>query len=96
MTISTRGGGQAFAIVVPARVVEIPAVLDTEGVAVEGLIGVTSSEERGAVWVLCGCYFGGGVEVARGRPEVRGGEMSGFGATGRSGRPGQVWPLRQG
>jgi hypothetical protein len=54
--------------VVASRVVESLAILDTEGVAVERFIALdTSSEERSALLVFLGGYFGGCLGIALGR-----------------------------
>jgi hypothetical protein len=54
--------------VVASRVVKSLSILDTEGVAVERFIALdTSSEERSALLVFLGGYFGGCLEFALGR-----------------------------
>lgn len=71
---------------ISAGVVEVDSILGAEGVAVEGLISLDAGpEERCAVLVLLGGYFGGGGRVALGRPrgtlgvweEVEGGRKGG-------------------
>lgn len=57
---------------VSAWVVEVDSILGAERVAVEGLISLEAGpEERCAVLVLLGGYFGGGGRVALGRPRGR-------------------------
>jgi len=54
--------------VIAPRVVESLAILDAEGVAVERFVALdTSSEERSALLVFLGGYFGGCLGIALGR-----------------------------